>query len=900
MPGADSASIFSAATTAPTVAETIFPKGPSFTLDNFSSQDFIVKEFIESLSDSAVPTNRRSGASSQAFDPKPFIRTFEYALSRLGSLSEELEGHENELSAAVRRAELQHNQNVASLGKKLDQTIASFHRLDTSLNGSAGDIGQTEAGGNVAMRIGERLEELDRQRQRAQDARFLILCWLEISERGELASLEDVRRQGGSEGKLRCAHIARQLLRISQRLDPSSWGHSNGTSRAVNGDAGPSGRYNTKELIEKFLETLEKDLLKQFDDFYRKQSLEGMRECAIALRDFNGGASVVGLFVNQHQFFIDRSQLISEEVSSDAEILERLADPDAEPPGVEPSLQSLVDEVRIVVQEESFIIKRAFPYYELVLSKFLQRVFEQSIQQRLELVLQKANSISSMAYLRSLQASRSYIHSLVDDLKAHGLTEHPESISSQTSTVLDQQFDDLFVPYFVGSSYIEREKKSLEELYSSLLFKFTTYHARRRRVPTTFMASLAKSGSELLATARDAYIDRLDSSDLSPAQKAMLLRVAGLKEGDANQNKTDIEVSEQDGILSIPNAKRMLRWLAEAVGRSLELGGGSDTPKDVAALLNLLLANMGELYIETALDAANDFAASQENIKSEPDLSYLPDLRNTISVMHLMITCINTVLVPLAGSKLVVRRDMERTATLAINHMEEKVSTVMQRTIDVILAWVTKLLANQKKIDFRPKDSDGSSGRYTELLQTPPCLSIYTFVSRARDLASRAFDGKNLESFTSELAIGLRNLLLDHFKRFQVNAAGGLMVTKDATKYAELLRSFPLPSYFAPAIDVLPEIGNLFVIGPEALREHLRGAIPATGTGPSTSSAGADAGAGATGSVTQGASAGSAGPGGAGRTSALVTALDRNDLRLYIQRREDAGSLAVQSILQAL
>jgi hypothetical protein len=104
----------------------------------------------------------------------------------------------------------------------------------------------------------------------------------------------------------------------------------------------------------------------------------------------------MALFVNQHQFFIDRSQLITEEVTGDNETYvmrrpykrilklttdswDRLQDPDAEPPGVEPSLQSLVDEVRIVVQEESAIIRRAFPYYDEVLVRFLQRVFQQSV-----------------------------------------------------------------------------------------------------------------------------------------------------------------------------------------------------------------------------------------------------------------------------------------------------------------------------------------------------------------------------------------------------------------------------------------------------------------------------------------------------------------------------------------
>ena len=107
----------------------------------------------------------------------------------------------------------------------------------------------------------------------------------------------------------------------------------------------------------------------------------------------------------------------------------------------------------------------------------------------------------------------------------------------------------------------------------------------------------------MLASARDAYVERLDSSDLAPQQKAMLLRVAGLKDSDSAKRQVDMEFSEQDGLLSTINAKRMLRWLAEAVGRGLELSGGNETPKEVSALLDLLLLHMGDLYIETALEA---------------------------------------------------------------------------------------------------------------------------------------------------------------------------------------------------------------------------------------------------------------------------------------------------------
>lgn len=722
-------------------------------------------------------------------------------------------------------------------------------------------ISQVDVGGNVAVQIGEKLEDLDKQRRRALDANFLIQCWLEVSETGELTSLQEVRRQGGGDGKVRCAVIARQLMKISQRLDPYSWNQNGQKARGIsNGVTGNKG-YNTKELIEKFSETLEKDLLKQFDSSYRRQNFDDMMECSKVLHDFNGGSSVVALFVNQHQFFIDRNQLITDEVTADGETWEKLADPDSDPPGVEPSLQSLVDEVRIVMQEESFIIKRAFPYYDVVLTKFIQRIFQQSVQQRLEMVLEKADTISSLAFLRSLHASRSYINGLVEDLKVHGLTEHPDVCTAQTTLVLDQQVEELFVPYLVGSSYIDRERRNLEELYSSLLFKFTIYHSRRKKVPTTFMASLAQQGTQLLATAKDAYIDRLDSSELTPTQKTMMLRVAGVA---ANDNKNEIEVTEADGILSIPNAKRMLKWLAEGVRRALELGSGSDTPKEVSSLLNLLLTGMGQVYVETALDAASDLALVQETSKTEPDLSYFPSLRAAITITNLMTRFTNTVLIRLAQSNTTVRRDMEGKTKEAIRRMEDKSNSVIQRTIDVILNWITKILAGQKKADFRPKDNELDGGRtgsgYLESLATATCSAVCTFLARALVLSTQALDGQNLEVFSSELAICIRDLLFEHFKKFQVNATGGLMVTKDMSRYVSTLKEWPMRKEVEESLDVLSEIGNMFIIGPEALRERSRNV----------------------------------------QTGGKGKGLDKMDFRAFVLKRDDSSSVGVQSVLAAM
>ena len=228
--------------------------------------------------------------------------------------------------------------------------------------------------------------------------------------------------------------------------------------------------------------------------------------------------------------------------------------------------------------------------------------------------------------------------------------------------------------------------------------------------------------------------------------------------------------------------------------------------------------------------------------------------------MHLMNTCLRTVLIPLASANVTIRRDMEKTSTTAIERMEEKVNSIMQRSIDVVLTWVTKLLARQLKSDFRPKDDALGGGAWLEQLQTPSCMSIFTFLSRFHNLALTALSpSPNLTTFLTELAVSFRSLLLEHFKKFSVNAAGGIMVTKDISKYIELLRSWELDPSFDPSFEVLTEIGNLFVIGPDALKERLRG---------------------------KGAMGGGA--------------WEKGDLRAYVLRREDAGSVGVQSVLSAL
>lgn len=324
-------------------------------------------------------------------------------------------------------------------------------------------------------------------------------------------------------------------------------------------------------------------------------------------------------------------------------------------------------------------------------------------------------------------------------------------------------------------------------------------------------------------------------------------------------------MSEEDGALSLAFTKRMLKWLAESVGRGLELANGHETPKDVRELLGLLIANMGEIYLETALDAVTESATTAESsTKNEPDFGHLTDLRSSVSILHLLLATIQTLLLPLASTNLTIRRDMDKTTNGFIDRIEGKIDTILQKTIDATLNYSTRILSQQKKTDFRPRDD---ALLQLDQLQTPTCLALFNFLTRVHSRAETALSGKVLDNFILELAYGVRALLLTHFRSYTVSLTGGLVVSKDMAKYIELLRVWKLPQGFKESLEVLTEIANLFVIGPEALRDRVRGLGGASATG--------------------------AGAGGV----AGVVGVERADLRPFILRREDATSVGVQSVL---
>ncbi|KAI6152210.1 exocyst complex component Sec10-like protein [Pisolithus tinctorius] len=761
-------------------------------LDTFEGK-FDVKDFVGSLSEKLIS---QSKTSSGPFDPKPFIRTFELVVDRLISVRKDVQVKTEQLEKNVRVAEREYSGKMAELNKGFEAVGSSFATMESKLS----EVGRT------AIRIGEELESVHVERQRAQAAHNLIDFYNQFS-RGETSRLDALRKEG-KDGRHQVAVILRRLTTVAKEVDlPIA--------------------EKTRENIDKYCEKFEKDMLFLFDRYYRKGDPKMMHHCAQTLLDFNGGGSCVQVYVNQHDFFINK-------VKGHDSRWKTISHPDSSPPKTEPGLVQLFAEIRVTMAQESQIVQAVFPNPSLVMQVFLQRVFAQSIQQYMEQLLSKGASSSELAYLRVLQLIHVETSTLVDDLKTHelpsmvaskssmagvefrrSLTGSPSNMISATTTtvaaMLEAAMEELFVPYIEGQKYLERESKNMAELYATLLANFSQYHARTQR----------ERGK---ASVFDRMVDRLGAAaantsaggpTTSAQAAAAIMRFGGMRTDRAHDKAVEEPLREEDGLLSIDTAEKMLKWHAEAVGRSVELSAQNDVPKNTFILLRVLAEAIANSYLEVAIETALARIDSADP-KVEPSLQAFTVIYSVDAISHLWQRYMNIAIFPLASASVTTRREMSVFVNQTISRMEGAVNNLLQRLTDAIISWLTLQLSKQKRNDFKPRNDDQSFAR----VNTEPCIACCEVLEKVRDAVIQNISGKNREVFLTEIGVSFHSLLLDHLRKFPVSATGGLMLAKDLKSYQDIIASFNIPP-LVERFEFIRQLGNVFLVRPEILRSYI-------------------------------------------------------------------------------
>ncbi|KAI0304154.1 exocyst complex component Sec10-like protein [Russula brevipes] len=754
---------------------------------------FDVKDFVGVFSEKLIA---QSKADSGPFSPKPFISTFETAVDRLIALRKDVQVKTEQMEKSVRVAEREYSRKMSDLNRGFEAVGSSFSSMEEKMN----EVGRT------AGRIGEQLETVHLQRQRAQAAYDLIDYYTQFS-RDDTSRIDGLRKEG-KEGRRQVATLLRRLATLAKEIDlPTA--------------------DKTRENIDRYCEKFEKDMLYLFDRCYRKGDPKMMHHCAQTLLDFNGGASCVQVYVNQHDFFINR---VRKNMESDDTVLWRsLADPGTIPPKSESSLTELLAEIRATVGQEAQIVQAVFPNPSFVMQVFLQRVFAQSIQQHMEQLLTRAGNMSDLAFLRVLQLIHTETSVLVEELKGYDVpsttprspvqnvgfsrlsTGAPSAApggagSTAISSILETAMEELFVPYTEGQRYLERETKNLTELYSGHLSTFTRYHEREEK--------LIKSKGSML----DRMMNATATSGASSTSKAAaaIMRFGGITSDRYQDKLPDEQVNEEDGLLGVDVAETMLKWHAEAIGRCAELSPPNDVPKHTFALFRALAEVIAAGYIDVAINTAAARLEAIDHTKTEPSLQALFILHLVDLICHLWQQYVNIALLPLAAGSVVIRREMVVFNNQTVSKIEGATNALMQRLIDAIVSWISTQLAKQKKTDFKPRNDDDSFAR----VNTDPCIGCCEILEKVGIAAKQNLSGKNLETFLTEVGVAFHSQLLEHLRKFPVSATGGLMLAKDLKSYQDTIATFSIPALHE-RFEFIRQLGNIFLVQPEILKSYI-------------------------------------------------------------------------------
>lgn len=819
------------------------------TLSTFQGA-FNANEFVSALCEDFMEQAR----SQPVFDARPFAERFAKAVHELQGIKSKVQERSTALNSAVQVSQSVYTKKLRQLTNNFDATQSSFEMLQSRIS----EVGRT------AIRIGEQLEALDRQRTRASETQDLIEFYYMFA-RGSSEKLDKLRKEGGRDGRLKAATMLRRLAVISREVDIE-------------------GSHETREVIERYCEQFERDMLRLFDKYYRRSDPKMMSHIAHVLQRFNGGMSCINIYVNQHDFFISKHRIAETEQIGTSHLWTCITDPNSPPPRAEPSLDALYTEIKRTVELEAQIIAAVFPTPLLVMQLFLRRVFAQSVQSYVETIMrcameadEKAAGASArhdptldtagLAFLRMLHVTRSATLLLVADLKkvdlrSAGITVSSAPYSSSSldglfalpsgeadallgsdaysseqlaaaggsvlGAMLDQSVEEMFFSYLEQVRYMDRECRVLSGLYAQALHRFFTWHEHMlkasranatifSRVREQFTGGTGSFGSSV------AFSTLSDSAGYGAAPqvssfKRLVDRARGIR---APEEEAPLPVGndpDERGELSLALAERLLCWHAEALGRCVDLCAASDVPKNTFILLRVLTDAYLKAYVEAALETATvQMFGYDVRAPTPPDIGTLTLVRRVDELTELWQHYIQTAVLPLTASSVTIRRETAIYNNHNMLRVEGKCEALLQKYTDNLLGYIAARLSTQKRTDYSPRNDDVALTQ----LNTEPCLAIVDTLETLEHDAREMMSERTCEALFTEVGIGFHALLCDHLKKYTVNATGGLMLTKDLAMYQDVCSRFGVP-IVNDRFEMLRQLGALFIVQPSVLKSYMR------------------------------------------------------------------------------
>lgn len=723
----------------------------------------------------------------QHLDTKPFIRTFESTLRELKQLSTEAAIRRTALEKEVNKYDLDHSRNILSLSSRTESINTQFKRLDDQIYKANSKINP----------LTENLTTIINAKERSLATISLIEIYTEFYQKNHSDQLERLVH-GSIVDKRKCATNVAQLISLSQKLISEDLKNSS----------------TCHDSIQKYSETMENSLLLEFDNEYKSNNVSKMKDIADILTDYNGGIAVIKNFVSQNKFFLSESIFDDDDLIKD-KIWDGLSDPENHHGLPLSYIEPLFKQIDEALRDETITILEVFRDPITVIGSFIQRVFAQQIQSRIESLLTNAYSSSNLAYLRTLYTLYISTGNFSKDLKAffqtHLESQHQSKLE-ELNSIIDQSYGDLFIQHLGDMKYFEAEKKTLESIFLNL----TTSYEQVNDLSITgkLQAKLLSQTTNLPESGVNEYESlnrrRRVGQQVKNFMKSHLDRSTSFKRSNSMNgfneasNEKELKLSKR---LDLKIVESLLKSTVESLSRVLELAP-EKTSEYSLEILEILLLGIGKSYVDLGLEVSYNDLNHQDNKSDTIDLDYLFNVDASSDILYLISFCIKTIFLPLSNNSTHLRQKILNLTNSYVSRVEMSINIIIKETLSKAHDKVQSALSKQKRKDYLA----------TDLLETDTvaCTSLCKFLNEFHDQVIIFLNNGNLTSILEDLGNFTFKQLFEHYKNYQINSTGGIVVTKDIISYQQTIENWKIQSV-SENFSLLREIANLFTVQPELI-----------------------------------------------------------------------------------
>ncbi|KAJ8672984.1 hypothetical protein QAD02_004245 [Eretmocerus hayati] len=419
------------------------------------------------------------------------------------------------------------------------------------------------------------------------------------------------------------------------------------------------------------------------------------------------------------------------------------------------------------------LIQQVFSNPEQVMAKFVLNIYHLRLQKYAQAKL--ADRSDSEKYLRNLYDLYLKTVKLSGDLKQFDLGTDDTYLPKLTRNIFQKNLD----------AYITVEIKAMREKSAALLIQYyESKNHQKRQLQSGGFQELKRDLQTVLSTR-------------------------------ANINIGQVEDYGGETFLSEELAIALLQRSKTALQRCSLLSQPSDLAPNATQIFETSLQYLVNEHIDYALELGLQCVPIPES-RTQPEIHFFTIVRQCNVIVKLLEDQFSGDLLPLILST-PKHADCLTKKKLALEQLETKIDTGLDRSINAIVGWVKIYLATeQRKTDFKPETE------MVDTLNTPACLTVCQYVSSMIKHIRDRLDGKGLEGVLNELGIRFHRVIYEHLQQYQFNSAGAMCAICDMNEYRKCAKELGMP-LVTQLFDLLHALCNLLLVKPENLKQVCSG-----------------------------------------------------------------------------